>query len=102
MLIQQLESKIKDTPVSFKKEQTIQLDEQKHNNFVHLDKMIKLTNIQEKLKRIKRSSLILQKKDPQTPIDLLQIIHPVIKPEYGVRGLRYPQKSVLRYRIYCT
>ena len=45
MLIQHLESKIKDIPVSFKREQTIQLDEQKHNNFVYLDKIIKLTNI---------------------------------------------------------
>ena len=84
MLIQHLESKIKDIPVSFKREQTIQLDEQKHNNFVHPDKIIKLTNIQETLKRIKRTSTILQKKDPQTPIDPLQIIHPIIKPEYGM------------------
>ena len=84
MLIQHLKSKIKDIPASFKWEQTIQLDEQKHNNFVYLDKIIKLTNIQETLKRVKRTSTILQKKDPQTPIDPLQIIHPVIKPEYGM------------------
>ena len=82
MLIQQLESKIKDIQILFKRDQTILLEEQKHNNFVHLDKIIKLTNIQETLKRIKRTSTILQKKDPQTPIDPLQIIHPCIKPEY--------------------
>ena len=84
MLAQQLESKIKDIPVSFNKEQIICLDEQKHNNFVYPDKIIQLIDTQETLKRIKRSSTLLQNKDPQTPIDLLQIIHPVIKPEYGM------------------
>ena len=84
MLIQQLESKIKDIPVSFKKEQMIQLDEQKRKKIAYPDKIIKLTDIQETLKRIKRSSIILQKKDPWTPIDPLQIIHPVMKPEYGM------------------
>ena len=84
MLVQQLDSKIKDIPVSFKKEQTKHLDEQKHNNFAYLDEIIKLIDTQETLKRIKRSSTLLQNKDPQTPIDPIQIIHPVIKPEYGM------------------
>ena len=75
MLIQQLESKIKDIPVSFKKEQMIQLDEQKHNNFAYPNKIIKLTDIQETLKRIKRSSMTPQKKDLQTPIDLCDNVY---------------------------
>ena len=69
---------------SFKKEQTIFLDEQKHNTVTYPDRIIKLIDTQETLKRIKRTSTLLQSKDPQTPIDLLQIIHLVTKAEYAM------------------
>ena len=84
MLVQQLESKIKDIQILFKRDQTIFLDEQKHNNFVYLDKIIKLADTQETLQKIKRTLTLLKNKDPQTPIDPLQIIHPVTKLEYGM------------------
>ena len=37
---------------------------------------------QELLKRNKRTSTLLQNENLGTPMDPLQIIHPVIKPEY--------------------
>ena len=52
---------------------------------VYLDKIVKAADIHKTLhiNRIKRTSTTLIKnKDSQTPIDPLQILHPVIKPEY--------------------
>ena len=65
----------------------VHLDEQKDNNFVYPDKIVKSTDIHKTLNtnRIKRTSTtLIRNKDPQTPIDPLQIIHPVIKPKYGM------------------
>ena len=56
-------------------------------SYIHLDKIVKATDIHKTLhsNRIKRTSTtLIENKDPQTPIDPLQIIHPVIKPEYGM------------------
>ena len=83
ILVHPLESKIKDIQISFRKEEAISLRGQKHNNYVYPDKIIKAASSQEILKRIKRTSTLLKNKDPQTPIDPLQIIHPVTKPECG-------------------
>ena len=77
---------MKEIPISFTQE-IIHLDEQKDNNFVYPDKVVKLTDIQKTLKsnRIKRTSTtLIRNKDPQTSIDPLQIIDPVIQPEYGM------------------
>ena len=87
MFIQQLESKMKELPISFTQEQTKHLHEHKSNKFVYLDNIVKATDIHKTLhsNKFKRTSTTLIKnKDPQTPIDPLQIIHPVIKPEYGM------------------
>ena len=85
MFTKQLELKRKELPISFTQEQTVHLFEHKSNNFVYLDKIVKATDIHKTLhtNRLKRTSTTLIKnKDSQTPIDPLQIIHPVIKPEY--------------------
>ena len=87
MFAQQLESIMKELPISFTQEQTVHLLEYKSNNFMYPDKIVKATDIHKTLhsNRFKRTSTTLIKnKDPQTPIDPLQIIHPVIKPEYGM------------------
>ena len=83
MFTQQLESKMKELPISFTQEQTVHLHDQKGKIFVYLDKIVKATDIHKTLHsdRFKRTSTTLIKnKDPQTPIDPLQIIHPVVKP----------------------
>ena len=87
MFTQQLELKMKELPITFTQEQTVHILEHKSNNFVYPDKIVKATDIHKTLhsNRFKRTSTTLIKnKDPQTPIGPLQIIHPVIKPEYGM------------------
>ena len=78
---------MKELPISFTQEQTVHLHEHKNNNFIYLNRIVKATDIHETLhsNRIKRTSTtLINNKDPQTPIDPLQVIHPVIKPECGM------------------
>ena len=82
--VHQLESKIKNVKIAFKKEEQIPFRKQKHSDFTYLDKFIKPINSKEILHRIKRTSTLVKNKNPQTPLDPLQIIHPVVKPEYGM------------------
>ena len=87
MFTQQLESKMKELPISSTQEQTVHILEHKSNIFMYPDKIVKATDTHKTLhsNRFKRTSTTLIKnKDSQTPIDPLQIIHPVIKPEYGM------------------
>ena len=76
-----LNSKLTNIEVSFKEDTVLHLqNEQKQ--FTHPNKFVKPVSEEEALKRNKRCSTLLQNKNPGTPMDPLQIIHPVTKAEY--------------------
>ena len=79
--VHQLESKIKNVTVTFKKEEKLPFKQQKHFDLIYLDKFIKSMNNKKTLNRIKRTSTLFENKYPQTLLDPIQIIHPVVKPE---------------------
>ena len=84
ILFQQFESKIQNVKITFKKEKQIAFEHHKDFDFTHPYKFIKINNNKETLSRTKRTSTLVKNKDPDTPLDSLEIIHPVIRPEYGM------------------
>ena len=82
--VHQLESKIKNIKILFKKEEKLPFKQQKLSEFIYPDTFIKPMDNKQILHRIKRTSKLVKNKDPQTLLDPLQIIHPMVKPEYGM------------------